>query len=88
MNAQHIISGIAEIVGVRLDAWQIGITQDLLEREMHWRSTGRDVQFWTQWLADSLEDAQAIEAHFIKLGMKGGVGGDLSPWKPTYVYVF
>jgi hypothetical protein len=69
--------------------WRIGLTHDLAERKAYWKDTKKeDVKYWVAWEADSLSDAQDIEAHFINKGMKGGVGGDLSSWKTVYVYIF
>lgn len=69
--------------------WRIGLTHDLAERKAYWKDTkNQDVTYWTAWEADSLSDAQDIEAHFIDKGMKGGVGGDLSSRKTVYVYIF
>jgi len=39
------------------------------------------------WKADSLSDAQDIEAYFIDRGMDGGTGGNLSATKTVYVYI-
>jgi len=89
MTQQQIISAITSTAGIHLSLWQIGITQDPSERKAHWRDTEhQDVRYWTEWPADSLADARDIEALFKSDGMKSGVGGDLSPSKPTYVYVF
>lgn len=67
--------------------YRIGLTHDLDERKKHW-ATQESVKYWADWQADSLSDAQDIEAQFIKKGMKGGTGGDLSSRKTVYVYVF
>lgn len=70
-------------------AWRIGLTHDLAERKKQWKDEkGKDVTYWTTWKADSLADAQEIEAYFIGKGMKGGTGGDLSSRKSVYVYIF
>lgn len=69
--------------------WRIGLTHDLAERKAYWKDTkNQNVTYWAAWEADSLADAQDIEAHFINKGMKGGVGGDLSARKTVYVYIF
>lgn len=69
--------------------WRIGLTHDLSERKSYWENTEHEsVTRWSDWEADSLLDAQDIEAHFISKGMKGGTGGDLSPHKNVFVYVF
>lgn len=64
--------------------WRIGITQNPKQRKKDWN----DPQYWLLWKADSLEDAQAVEAHFIEKGMDGGTGGDLEDNVTTYVYIF
>lgn len=72
-----------------LSVWRIGLTHDLAERKTYWRDTEKQsVNLWSDWQADSLSDAQAIEADFIAKGMKGGTGGNLSAYKTVYIYVF
>ena len=69
--------------------WRIRLTHDPVKRKKYWGETeGKLVGLWKQWQADSLSDAQDIEAAFIARGMKGGTGGDLSRNKTVYVYVF
>jgi hypothetical protein len=69
--------------------WRIGLTHDLATRKSYWKDTEKeDIQYWTNWTANSLSDAQDIEAHFINKGMQGGTGGDLSANKTVYVYIF
>jgi hypothetical protein len=69
--------------------WRIGLTHDVAERKAYWRDTEKQsVTYWADWAANSISDANDIEAHFISKGMKGGTGGNLSPYKPVYVYVF
>jgi hypothetical protein len=69
--------------------WRIGLTHNLSERKAYWKDTkNQDVTYWTAWEADSLSDAQDIEAYFINKGMKGGTGGDLSHIRTVYVYIF
>lgn len=85
-----IIAAIQLKVGAtRLDVWRVGLTHDLTERKSYWGNTeNQSIAFWSNWTADSLSDAQAIEATFIEKGMKGGTGGNLSANKTVYVYVF
>ncbi len=83
-----IINAIEKRVST-YSVWRIGLTHDLADRKAYWRDTkNQNVTYWTAWEADSLSDAQDIEAHFIEKGMKGGTGGDLSPRKTVYVYIF
>jgi hypothetical protein len=71
------------------NAWRIGLTQNLEERKKYWEETEKqDISCWWDWETDSLSDAQEIEAYFIKKGMMGGTGGDLSEDKTTFVYIF
>lgn len=85
-----IIEAINTKVGSIHSLYRIGLTHDLVERKAFWRDTEKqNVDYWASWPADSLADAQAIEAHFIyEKNMKGGVGGDLKPNKVVFVYVF
>jgi hypothetical protein len=69
--------------------WRIGLTHEPDERKSYWKDVEKEhVNYWSQWVADSLSDAQDIEAHFISKGMKGGTGGNLSADRTVYVYVF
>lgn len=85
-----IIAAIQHKTGTtNLGIWRIGLTHDLDERKAYWKNTEKEtVTYWSDWIADSLSDAQDIEAYFIDKGMKGGTGGDLSSRKTVYVYVF
>ncbi len=70
-------------------SWHIGLTHDLEEQKMYWgREQKENVSSWTSWTGDSLADAQDIEAHYVKKGMKGLTGEDLSPSKTVYIYIF
>ena len=70
-------------------AWIIGLTHDPTERKQQHKSEGKSTEYWKQWEADSLSDAQDIESYFINTkGMKGGTGGDLRARKTVYVYIF
>lgn len=83
-----IITAIdAKLGSTQYEIWRIGLTHDPATQKQDWFKT-ESVVFWQQWQADSLSDAQDIEAHFINKGMKGGTGGDLSRNKTVYVYVF
>jgi hypothetical protein len=80
---------LSKIFGSDIGKWRIGLTNDLRVRHEHWRETENlKVLDWEAWEADSLPDAQAVEASFIRKGMKGGTGGDLSASLPTFVYLF
>ncbi|MDX9905902.1 MAG: hypothetical protein RBS55_04860 [Bacteroidales bacterium] len=71
--------------------WTIGITTDpAVRKEQH-----GSPQYWTQWTADSLAVAREVETYFLNeypeqasKRMKGGTGGDMSPYTTAYVYIF
>ena len=88
MNKETIKSEIAGKVGSSFSLYRIGLTHDPAKRKQEWVDESKNVKYWKQWQADTLSDAQEIEAHFISKGMKGGTGGDLSASKSIYVYVF
>ena len=88
MKKTTIMSAINRKVGTIYGAYRIGLTHDPTERKKQWAAQEKSVTYWAQWQADSLADAQEIETHFINKDMKGGEGGDLSPRKTVYVYVF
>ena len=80
-----IIAAIETKIGnTKYSIWRIGLTHTPNKRKTEWK----DPEHWSQWEANSLSDAQDIEAHFINLGMDGGTGGDLESRYKTYVYVF
>lgn len=80
---------LSEISGTDIRKWRIGLTNDLRVRYEHWRETeNQKLLDWDAREADSLSDAQAVEANFIRRGMKGGTGGNLSPSLRTFVYIF
>ncbi len=79
----------AKAKGVTYGKWRIGLTHDPAGRKKYWTETEKEnTAAWSQWQADSLSDAEDIEVHFISRGMKGGAGGDLSPRRTVYIYVF
>jgi hypothetical protein len=90
MTKASIIAAIEVTRGtIGYSAWRIGLTHDPGERKKYWSETEKqNVALWSQWQANSLSDAQDIEAQFINKGMKGGTGGDLSSYKTVHVYVF
>jgi len=90
MNAQQIAQAIMVKIGnTSPTIWRVGLTHDLATRREQWRVDGETVTHWSQWLADSLAVAEAVESHFInQLKMKGGTGGNLDSRRAVYVYVF
>jgi hypothetical protein len=92
MTEKELKDAIIKRVGTSsFSAWRIGLTQDLDERKKYWKETEKeDIQYWTNWTADSLTIAQNVESYFInEKGMKGGTGGGgLVAGATTYVYIF
>jgi hypothetical protein len=68
-------------------AWRIGITNDPDGCKKEWAKT-EEVYAWGQYPADSLEDAQAIESHFIDKKMKRATSSPPSGSSAVYVYIF
>ena len=84
-----IIKRVESSKEVDYSAWTIGLTHGPMERKQQHESEGKSTEHWTQWVADSLSDAQDAEAYFIHTkGMKGDTGGNLSARKTVCVYVF
>jgi hypothetical protein len=80
---------LSKVLGSDIRKWRIGLTNDLRVRYEHWRETeNQELLNWEAWEADSLGAAQEVEASFIRRGMKGGTGGNLSASVPTFVYIF
>ncbi len=89
MSTKTSIIAAIESKVITYSYYRIGLTHDLAERKAYWRDTEKqNVDYWTAWTADSLSDAQDIESLFINKGMKGGTGGNLSPTRTVYIYVF
>ena len=93
MNKQVIADAISSLVEssqtANYGAWRIGLTHELSQRKKEHKDSGKDVQYWKQWQADSLSDAEEIESYFINTKkMKGGTGGNLSSAMAVYVYIF
>jgi len=88
MTREGIIAAIEKHVST-YSVWRIGLTHDTKQRKHEWEEElGKKITTWYDWEANSLSDAQYIENHFIKKGMDGGTGGDLSSYKTVYVYIF
>jgi hypothetical protein len=88
-SKESIVAAIQSKAGRAYGVWRIGITNDPTERRRCWTDDEKqNCTLWQQWKAESLADAEAIEAYFIRMGMKGGTGGHASAYKPVYVYVF
>jgi len=93
MKKKDIISAIVNRVEssrtVEYSTWRIGLTHDPDERKQEQQNKGRNIDFWQQWRADSLSDAEQVESYFIsEKGMEGGTGGELDARKAVYVYIF
>lgn len=87
--AQEIYRRIEGSNTVNYAAWTVGLTHNPQERQPQHKADGKDIQHWKQWVADSLDEAQEVESYFInEKGMKGGTGGNLSPSRTVYVYIF
>lgn len=83
--AEAIINRVEQSKTVDYGLWRIGLTHDHSERWEYWGKP----EHWKYWQADSLNDAQEVEAFFIhEKGMKGGTGGDPSAYKDVFVYIF
>jgi hypothetical protein len=86
---QAIIDRVESSKTVDYSVWTIGLTHDPAERKKQHQDDGKSTEYWEQWTADSLSDAEEIESYFINTkGMKGGTGGNLSARKTVYVYIF
>jgi len=86
---QAIISRVESAKTVDYSLWTIGLTHDPDERKEQHENDGKSTEYWDQWIADSLSEAQDIESYFIEeKGMKGGTGGSLSATLTVYVYIF
>lgn len=86
---QAIVDRVLSAKAKDYSIWTIGLTHDPDERKGQHRKDGMSTEHWKQWTATSLSDARDIESYFInQKGMKGGTGGDLSPYRSVYVYMF
>ena len=86
---QAIVNRVESSKSGDYSAWTIGLTHDTDERKQQHEDEWNSTNYWKQWVADSLSDAEDIESHFIsEKSMKGGTGGNLSAHKEVYVYIF
>ncbi len=84
-----IVSRVESSKTVDYSTWRIGLTHDTDDRKQQHENERLNTEYWKQWQADSLSDAEQIESYFInEKGMKGGTGGDLDARKTVYVYIF
>ena len=90
MLKENIIAAINMTVGASdFESWRVGLTSEPEERKAYWRDEEKEnTKCWSVWQADSVEEAQAIAAHFIENGMDGKAGEEASSLKTTYVYIF
>jgi len=84
-----IVSRVESSKTTDYSIWRIGLTHDTDDRKQQHENERLNTEYWKQWQADSLSDAEQIESYFInEKGMKGGTGGDLDARKTIYVYIF
>ena len=93
MNTQQIVMGVnarVAAIGNPYNSWKIGLSHNTAERRRYWQDTRlENIDGWTQWTADSLAEAQAVENYFTKeKGMISGPAVDLYENKTVYVYIF
>ena len=86
-----IIAGIEFRVGRSnpYTDWRIGLTHDPEEnkRNLKFRE-GRNIDRWSDWQANSLGEAEEVAGHFTEKGMNSASDGNLSRFKPVFVYIF
>ena len=90
MLKENIIAAINMTVGASdFESWRVGLTCEPEGCKAYWRDAEKEnTKCWSVWQADSVEEAQAIAAHFIENGMNGGAWEELSLFKTAYVYIF
>ena len=90
MNKIEIITAINDKIRFKgFSVWRIGVTQNPEECRRFWNSERKlCTSYWSDWQADSVPEAKEIEQSFTRRGMRDGSVGELSPHKPTYVYLF
>jgi hypothetical protein len=90
MRKSLIISAIeAKVATSPWDIWRIGITQDLEEQKVYWENSERQtLAYWSEWDANTLAEAQDVEAEMTRRGMKGSPAVRIVQGKQVYVYVF
>lgn len=82
-SSKELIAKI-ENMDIKNSSWTIGITtRPDARKEEH-----GNPKSWMVWQANSLQAAQNTENHFLRLGMKGGGGGDMDEKYITHVYIF
>ena len=72
-----------------IQIWRIGITNDPVEAKRYWtEERNENTRHWSEWQADSLSDARALEEYFIEKGMKRGSTGVAVEEGEPWVFVF
>lgn len=91
MPKEHIIAEIEQMITRSRHPyafWTIGFTQDPADQKRDALGhEGECTDYWNVWLADSVADAQDIEAHFTVAGMQCRHDNSGVASKPTRVYV-
>jgi hypothetical protein len=88
MTAQAITSEIESRASARYTTWHIGVTNDPDGRRQDCERDGARTDFWTDWRADSADDAKEIAQRYINRGMKSMTAGELNPRKDVFVFIF
>lgn len=81
MASESEIKAAIEAIIASPPNWTIGITADPDRRKSEHGNPTR----WYQWNANTETIARNVESYFIAKGMKGDVGGGITP---TWVYIY
>ena len=90
MKKEDIIKEIADYVNWdNYGGWYVGITNDAERRlfDSSEHNVDKNKGCWIHCPADSKQEAQEIEEHFLKLGMDGDTGGGKDNSTIVYCYM-
>ena len=88
MLKQRIIDDIEARTSQKYSSWRIGLANKPDDCRKECERDGERTDFWLDWETDSPADAREILTRFKNRGMKEMPGGDLSPGKYVFVFVF
>lgn len=86
-----IIAGIEFKVGqsANYTGWNVGVTHDPEQCQRNMLLMERkNTERWSDWQANSLGEAEEIVSRFTEKGMNSMNDGNMSRFKPVFVYIF
>ncbi len=83
----HIDGYMCQFQNTRNSQWYVGIASDVRQRLFSDHGVSEESGQWTYMLADSSDNARAVEKTYLDIGFNGGSGGGDSTTTIVYVYL-